>query len=104
MTKKQRKILDEQIQLLCEYDLEKIQTIRQALGINASYSFVREVDTIESLFKKCIEGRKEFKSNFYFASSSGWTVNYFPDKKKYKKNEDFKIQINFSFVNTDNFD
>ena len=104
MTKKQRKILDEQIQLLCEYDLDKIQTIRQALGINSSYSFLREVDTIESLFNKCIQNRKEFKSNFYFASSSGWTVNYFPDKKKYKKNEDFKVQIYFSFVDVDNFD
>ena len=104
MTKKQQKILDKQIQYICKHDEDRIFKIRQALNILPNRTFLQEVETIESLFKKCLESRKDFKSTFYFAGTSGWTVQYFPHKKKYKKDEDFTLQIFFSFVESDNFE
>ena len=104
MTKKELKILDEQIQYLCEYNQDKIFSIRQALGINPKFTFLREAETIEYLYKSLLEDRKVIESNYLFATTSGWTVEYVRDKKKYKKNEKFRIRIFFSFVSTDNFE
>ena len=104
MTKKQQKILDEQIQYICKHHQERIYKIRKALDAHPNKSFLSEVETIESLFKSCLDSRKEFKASNYSAESDGWTVEYFPNKLKYKKNEDFKLRIFFSFVDVDNFE
>ena len=104
MNKSQIKVLDKEIQYLCA-DREKIRAIRAALGMYANKSFLDEVKTIEQLFESCIISRKSYKSAYYYASTAGWTVQYFPNKQgKYKKNEKFKIHIFFSFVETDNFE
>ena len=103
MNKKEIKILDKAIQDLCYYQ-DRINITRQTLGINTDFTFLREVETIESLYEDVLERRKKFKSTFFFAGTSGWTVQYIRDNKKYKKNEKFSIQIFFSFVETDTFD
>jgi len=104
MTRKQQKILDNQIQYLCKHEQDRIKIIRQALNFQPNNSFLDEVETIERMFLKCLESRKQFKASHYFAGTAGWTVEYFPNKLKYKKNEDFKLRIFFSFVDADNFD
>lgn len=103
MTIKERKILDKEIQYLCEYQ-DRVQAIREYTGINPHYSFLKEVETIESLYKSVLEYRKddENKSNCFSCGTSGWYVQYFRDKKKYKKGEKFKIKIFHTFVYTDN--
>ena len=103
MTIKERKILDKEIQYLCEYQ-DRVQAIREYTNINPQYSFLREVETIESLYKEVLEYRKddENKSNCFSCGTSGWYVMYFRDKKKYKKGEKFKIKIFHTFVYTDN--
>ena len=102
MSKKDYKILDEAIQYLCEKQ-DRIKIKRQTLGINTDYDFLREVETIESLYRSILQDRKKLKSNFFFVSSSGWTVQYFRNKKTYKEGEKFSVQIFFSFVETDTF-
>lgn len=104
MTKKELKIFDKQIQYLCEYSQDKIKSIRQVTGINPGLTFLKEIETIEYLYKSLLEDRKIIKSNYLYTSTSGWTVEYIRDKKKYKKNEKFKIRICFSFVSTDNLE
>lgn len=103
MNKKETKILDDAIQYLCEKQ-DRIHIMRQTLGINTNFNFLREVETIESLFCSLLEDRKKIKSTFLFASTSGWTIQYFRDNLKYKKNEKFWINIYFSFVECDTFD
>ena len=103
MNKKEIKILDRLIQDLCEKQ-DRIKIMRQTLGINTDYDFLRETETIESLYRSILQDRKKLKSNFFFVSSSGWTVQYFRNKKTYKEGEKFSVQIFFSFVETDTFD
>ena len=103
MNKKEIKILDRLIQDLCEKQ-DRIKIMRQTLGINTDYDFLRETETIESLYISILQDRKKLKSNFFFVSSSGWTVQYFRNKKTYKEGEKFSVQIFFSFVETDTFD
>jgi hypothetical protein len=55
------------------------------------------------LFEGLLEDRKNIKSTFLFRSTSGWTVQYFRDKKKYEKGEKYFLNIYFSFVETDTF-
>ena len=102
MNKKEIKILDRLIQDLCEKQ-DRIKIMRQTLGINTDYDFLRETETIESLYISILQDRKKLKSNFFFVSSSGWTVQYFRNKKTYKEGEKFSVQIFFSFVETDTF-
>lgn len=102
MNKKDYKILDEAIQYLCEKQ-DRIKIKRQTLGINTDYDFLREVQTIEMLFEGLLEDRKNIKSTFLFRSTSGWTVQYFRDKKKYENGEKYYLNIYFSFVETDTF-
>lgn len=103
MTTKELKILDKEIQYLSEYK-DRLQVIRQATGINPKFCFLREAETIESLYKSVLEDRKKIKSSYFFASTSGWTVQYIRDKKTYKKGEKFKVMIFHSFVYTDNYE
>jgi len=93
MNKKDYKILDEAIQYLCEKQ-DRIKIKRQTLGINTDYDFLRE---------GLLEDRKNIKSSFLFRSTSGWTVQYFRDKKKYENGEKYYLNIYFSFVETDTF-
>ena len=85
---------------------EKINNIDDIdFGVPNSGTAINNIlSTIESLFLQCLQNRKEFRASFYFASTGGWTLQYFPKKLKYKKNEDFKLQIFFTFVASDNFD
>ncbi len=103
MTDKERKILDKEIQYLCDYQ-DRLKAIREYTGINPAYTFLKEVETIESLYKSVLEYRKEdeSKSSCFSVGTSGWYVMYFRDKKKYKKGEKFKIKIFHTFVYTDN--
>jgi len=103
MNKKEIKILDRLIQDLCEKQ-DRIKIMRQTLGINTDYDFLRETETIESLYRSILQDRKKLKSNFFFVSSSGWTIQYLRNKKEYKEGEKFNVQIFFTFVETDTFD
>jgi hypothetical protein len=103
MDKKEIKILDRLIQDLCEKQ-DRIKIMRQTLGINTDYDFLRETETIESLYRSILQDRKRLKSNFFFVSSSGWTIQYLRNKKEYKEGEKFNVQIFFTFVETDTFD
>jgi hypothetical protein len=100
MTKKEIKKLDDLIQYLCEHQ-DRIKAIRQTLDINPGFSFYREVQTIEHLYTNVLEERKNGKSNFFYITSSGWTVMYLRDKNKYEKDEKFQVKIYFSFVDID---
>ena len=103
MNNKEIKILDRLIQDLCEKQ-DRIKIMRQTLGINTDYDFLRETKTIESLYRSILQDRKKLKSNFFFVSSSGWTIQYLRNKKEYKEGEKFNVQIFFTFVETDTFD
>ena len=102
MNNKEIKILDELIGYLSTH-ADRINITRISLGINTDYDFLREVQTIEMLFEGLLEDRKNIKSTFLFRSTSGWTVQYFRNKKTYKEGEKFSVQIFFSFVETDTF-
>ena len=103
MNKKEIEILDRLIQDLCKKQ-DRIKIMRQTLGINTDYDFLRETETIESLYRSILQDRKKLKSNFFFVSSSGWTIQYLRNKKTYKEGEKFNVQIFFTFVETDTFD
>jgi hypothetical protein len=103
MTPKEIKILDKLIQELCEKQ-DRIKIMRQTLGINTDFDFLREVEIIESLYKSVLENRKHDKATYFSCATSGWHVVYLRDKKTYKKGEENRIQIYFSFVWTDNLD
>ena len=102
MTKKEIKILDKEINYLSGY-ADRINCIRIATGINTSYSFLKEAETIESLYKDILQYRKEEKSSYFSVSTSGWTVEYLRDKKTYKKGEKFKVKVHFSLVEFDTY-
>lgn len=103
MNKKEIQVLDDAIQYLCTHQ-DRIKIMRQTLGINTDFDFLREVQTIESLFNSLLQDRKRIKSSFLYASTSGWTVQYIRNKKQYKKGEKFWVNIYFSFVETDNYE
>ena len=102
MTKKEIKILDKLIQDLCEKQ-DRIKIMRQTLGINTDFDFLREVQTIEYIYECILRDRKNTGTTF-FSSTSGWTVRYTRDKKKYTKGEKFWIGIHFTFVEADNYE
>ncbi len=104
MTNKELKILDEQIQYLCNQYQDRIKDIRQVTGINTSYTFLREVETIESLYKSLLELRKKEKGTYFSCGTSGWHLVYLRTKKTYKKGEKFVIKIYLSFVEADTYE
>ena len=103
MNKKELEILDKEIQYLCDYQ-DRVKAIREYTGINPEYTFLREVETIESLYKSVLENRKHDKSTYFSCGTSGWYVVYLRNKKTYKKGEKFRIKIFHTFVWTDNLD
>ncbi len=102
MTKKEIKILDKLIQDLAE-NQDRIKIMRQTLGINMGFDFLRGVETIEYIYECILKDRKN-KGTTFFSSTSGWTVRYTRSKKKYTKGEKFWIGIHFTFVEADNYD
>lgn len=103
MNNKDIKIIDRVIQNLCTKQ-DRIKIIRQTLGINTDFDFLKEVETIECLFEAVLEERKKHKDCLIYASTSGWTVQYLRPNKKYKKGEKYNLHILFSFVEFDTFD
>ncbi len=103
MTKQENKKLDTLTQYLCRYQ-DRIKQIRKAVDINPQFNYLKEVETIEYLYDSLLRDRKKIKSNFLYASTSGWTVMYFRAKEKYKKNEKFNVKIYFSFVEDETFE
>ena len=103
MTNKDIKILDDAIQYLCTKQ-DRIKIIRQTLGINTDYDFLKEVETIEYLFLSVLRERKKIEDCLITAGTSGWTVQYMRPNKKYKKGEKYHVHIFFSFVEYDTFD
>ena len=103
MNKKETKTLDKEISYISHY-ADRINCIRIATGINTDYSFLKEVETIEYLYKSLLEYRKKAKSTYFHTGTSGWFIEYFRDKKTYKKGEKFNIRIYFSFVWGESFD
>ena len=103
MTKREIKKLDYLVGYLSEYS-DRINITRISLGINTDYDFLKEVETIESLYKSVLEYRKQEKSCYFSVSTSGWTVQYLRNKKTYKKGEKFTVKIHFSFVEADTYE
>lgn len=103
MTPKEIKILDKEIQYLCEQQ-DRVKAIREYTNINPGYTFLREAETIESLYKSVLENRKYDKSTYFSCATSGWHVVYLRDKKTYKKGEKFRIKIFHTFVWSDNLE
>jgi hypothetical protein len=103
MNKKEIEKLDDLICYLSK-NSDRIKIIRQTLGINTDYSFLREVAIIESLYKSILQDRKKEKSTYFECGTSGWFVEYFRNKKTYKEGEKFHIRIYFSFVWVDTFE
>ncbi len=58
MTDKERKILDKEIQYLCDYQ-DRVKAIREYTGIHPNKTFLDEVETIENLYKSVLENRKQ---------------------------------------------
>ncbi len=85
MTKKEIKILDKLIQDLAE-NQDRVKIMRQTLGINMNFDFLKEVETIEYIYECILKDRKN-KGTTFFSSTSGWTVRYTRSKKKYTKGE-----------------
>jgi hypothetical protein len=104
MTNKELKILDDQIQYLCKNYQDRIKIMRQTLGINTAFTFLREVEIIESIYKSVLEHRKTEKATYFSCGTSGWHIIYLRNKKTYKDGEKFVIKIYFSFVETDTYE
>ena len=104
MTKKEIEILDDQIQYLCKNYQDRIKIMRQTLGINTAFTFLREVEIIESIYKSVLEHRKTEKATYFSCGTSGWHIIYLRNKKTYKDGEKFVIKIYFSFVETDTYE
>jgi hypothetical protein len=104
MTKKEIEILDDQIQYLCKHYQDRIKDIRGVTKINSAFNFMREVETIENLYKSLLELRKTEKGTYFSNGTSGWTLTYLRNKKTYKDGEKFVLKTYFSLVEVDNYD
>ena len=99
MTKKERQKIESIVQYLKdEQDFNRVKKIRQVVGINSHYNEEEEIDTIMTLYNCVLKDRKKYKSNIIFAGTSGWNIRYIRDKNKYRKGEDFKLDLHHSFV------
>ena len=103
MTKNETKILDKEIQYLFEQQ-DRVKAIREHTNIHPGYTFLKEVETIEYLYKSVLENRKHDKCTYFSSGTSGWYVIYLRKNKTYKKDEKFKIKIYHTFVETQNYD
>jgi hypothetical protein len=103
MTKKDDKIFRKIINDLSE-DIGRIQAIRGAVGINPQYNFNDECRIIEYIFNNALNLRTRCDGTVISSSTQGWTVNYIRQHKKYKKDEEYSLNIYFSFVETDTYD
>lgn len=102
MNKKEKKKFDDIINYFDKCgDFDRVEKIRKALNINANYERLVEISTLQYLMKSVLESRQNFKSKKIFASTSGWTVEYYRDTKKYIEDENFDLKIYFSFVEYD---
>ena len=102
MNKKEIEKLDDLICYLSK-NSDRIKIIRQTLGINTDFDFLREIETIEYLFQSVLRERKNYKDCLITSSTSGWTVLYMRPNKTYKKGEKYNLHIFFSFVEVDTF-
>jgi len=103
MNKKETKKLDKLIGYLSGKS-HRVQAYRKLLGINPHYNFTHEARTIESLYMRLLEERKKTNRPWMYASSSGWTVEYIRNNKKYKDGEKYWLKIYFSFVEEETLD
>jgi hypothetical protein len=103
MTSKEIRALDKLISELSEKS-DIVWKIRQTTGINPGFSFTRESEIIEYLYVQVLDLRKKLDTPFITASTSGWTVDYIREKRKYKKDEKYNIRASFSFVWTDTYE
>ena len=102
MNKKEIEKLDDLICYLSK-NADRIKIIRQTLGINTDFDFLKEVETIEYLFQSVLRERKNYKDCLITVGTSGWTVQYMRTNKTYKKGEKYNLHIFFSFVEVDTF-
>ncbi len=100
---KEQEILDERLNYLEKYYADRIKDIRGLTGHNPHFTFEDEAKTIEYLYARLLQDRKELKGRELFMRTSGWTVQYIRKNVMYKKGEKFHIRIYHSFVQTDNF-
>lgn len=99
MTKKERQKINSIIQYLKDSnDFNRVKKIRQVVGINSHFNEDDEINTILNLYDCVLKDRMRYKSNSIIAGTSGWKLQYIRTKKKYKKREDFKIDLIHTFV------
>ena len=75
MTPKEVKILDKEIQYLCEQQ-DRVKAIREYTGIHPNKTFLNEVETIENLYRSILENRKECKSTYFSVGTAGWCFEH----------------------------
>ena len=81
-------------QLFNKIDFTKVMDLRKALNQPPVYSYKDEKKILFNMFDRLMIMRTN--KGTYFSQSHGlWMVSYFRDKKKYKKNEKFSIEILF---------
>jgi len=102
MTEKEQKKIDDVIHYFNESEsFYRVKKIREVLNINPLFDKNREIEIIEYLYRCVLQNRKKIKSTLVFSSTSGWTVTYYRNKKEYKEDEDFELEVHHSFVDYD---
>lgn len=99
MTKKERQKINSIIQYLKEErDFDRVKKIRQVAGVNSHFNEEDEINTIMKLYDDVLKFRKSQKSTYFTTNHGVWNIYYMRKKSKYKKNENFKINLYSSFV------
>lgn len=99
MTKKERQKINSIIHYLKDsFDFDRVKKIRQVVGINSHFNEDDEIKTILDLYDCVLKDRIKYKADSIVAGTSGWNIRYIRDKKKYRKGEDFKVDIHHTFV------
>ena len=81
-------------QLFNDINFTKVMDIRGALNHPPVYTYKDEKKILFNMFDRLMIMRNH--KGTYFSQSHGlWMVSYFRDKKKYKKNEKFSLEIIF---------
>ena len=81
-------------QLFNGIDFTKVMDLRKALNQPPVYSYKDEKKILFNMFERLMIMRNH-KGTYFSQAHSLWMVSYFRDKKKYKKNEKFSIEIIF---------